>query len=280
MRRPSLTTLSAGALALAAFFVPGSARALDRGPYSVEILVDGAPVAEYAARGRTYVEALRGREYSIRLRNDTGQRVAVALSVDGLNSIDAKTTTAVEARKWILDPWSSIVLDGWQTSSATARRFYFTSEADSYGAWLGKTKNLGVVAAAFFRERRPDPPALGELRGKDEDRQQEIRCPKAAPGDRGAPAAQRPEAQSKRGASADEMAATGIGREVGHPVRTVGFDPEDAPASTLQLRYEYRDALVRLGVLPQHDDALARREAARGFEESGFAPDPYRRRSR
>src|SRR5688572_5326426 len=37
--------------------------------FEVEVLVDGRPLAEYESRGRTYVEALRGEEYEIRLRN-------------------------------------------------------------------------------------------------------------------------------------------------------------------------------------------------------------------
>ena len=45
--------------------------------------------------------------------------MAVALAVDGLNSIDAKKTTSREAAKWILDPYASIVIEGWQTSGAT-----------------------------------------------------------------------------------------------------------------------------------------------------------------
>src|SRR5262245_37096652 len=70
----------------------------------VEILVGGAPQRRYAHDGRWYVEALKGREYAIRLRNPYGVRVAVALSVDGLNTIDARHTTAANARKWVLDP--------------------------------------------------------------------------------------------------------------------------------------------------------------------------------
>ena len=43
------------------------------------------------------------------------------------------------------------------TSRSTARQFFFTTEEKSYGAWLGKTRDLGVITAAFFRERRPQP---------------------------------------------------------------------------------------------------------------------------
>ena len=49
----------------------------------------------------------------------------------------------------------------------------------------------------------------------------------------------------------DELAATGIGRELQHNVRRVAFEAEAKPAAVLELRYEYHDALVRLGVLPR-----------------------------
>jgi hypothetical protein len=265
--------------------LPLPADAFERGPYSVEILVDGVALPEYAARDRTYVEALEGHEYSIRLSNRTGRRIAIALSVDGLNSIDAKTTTAKKASKWILDPHETITLDGWQTSSSVARRFFFTTEEKSYGAWLGKTRNLGIISAAVFREKLPEPQPLyqpGEREEKSPARKDE--------GGRDAPAAGAPTERSKSTRSrppsqpqqelSDEMAATGIGREVGHRVRRIRFDAESSPAAVMEIRYEYHDELVRLGVLPRpfayREDPLGRRERARGFEDIEFAPDPYR----
>ncbi|HEX7530460.1 MAG TPA: hypothetical protein VF333_04895, partial [Pyrinomonadaceae bacterium] len=107
--------------------------------FSVEILVDGRPVTEYAARGRRYVEALENAEYELRIHNPTGSRVAVALSVDGLNSIDARHTSAWDAHKWVIEPYGTIHVRGWQMSSENARRFYFTTERDSYAAKLGQT---------------------------------------------------------------------------------------------------------------------------------------------
>ena len=76
-----------------------------RRPYSgfqMEVLVNGRPLTEYYARGRTYVEALQGAEYELRLRNSSPDRVAVALSVDGLNTIDARHTSAWNASKWVI----------------------------------------------------------------------------------------------------------------------------------------------------------------------------------
>ncbi len=254
------------AAGLAAMPAPSRAcRPADPGDFSMTVLVDGRPLAEYLHDGARYVEARKGREYSVRLRNGTGRRVAVALAVDGLNSIDAKHTSAREARKWILGPWETIELTGWQTGDSTARRFVFTSEPDSYGAWLGRTKDLGVISAAFFREV---------------DRTAMLDAPMMPP-EPMAKAAGAAEPQLDRSDSArrqkDELAATGIGREVEHRVVRVDFDGEDTPAATVDVRYEYHDALVRLGVLPATDEPLARRERAHGFADDGFAPDPYRR---
>ena len=274
------SALCAAAAACAALL---PAAALDRGPVSLEILVDGRPLAEYPARGRVYVEAQRGREYALRLANHSGRRVAVALSVDGLDTIDARTTGARDAAKWILDPYQTVVLEGWQTSDSAARRFYFTGESGSYGAWLGKTRNLGVVVAVVYFERVPRPVPLVQAapRALEKGASADEAVPSAAP-PAGAAAAGAPrgEARAKSLESAgtrDELAATGIGREVAHPVETVAFDAEPRPAASLELRYEYHDALVKLGVLPRPDEdldaALARREAARGFSD-GFCPVP------
>ncbi len=146
------------------------------GGFEVEVLVHGRPLEEYAARGRSYVEALEGAEYELRIRNPLGVRVAVALSVDGMNTIDARRTSAWDGSKWVIGPYQTITISGWQMSSSRARRFYFTTERDSYGAKLGRTANLGVISAVFFRERervvvvpppRPRHPVPYEEDGSD-----------------------------------------------------------------------------------------------------------------
>src|SRR4051794_37500766 len=147
--------------------------------FSVEILVDGRPAAEYAARGRRYIEALENAEYELRIHNSTASRVAVALAVDGLNTIDARHTSAWDAHKWVIEPYGTITVRGWQMSSDNARHFYFTTERDSYAAKLGQAANLGVISAVFFRERgqpvvitppRPKPWYGTEDARRDSDR--------------------------------------------------------------------------------------------------------------
>jgi hypothetical protein len=56
-------------------------------------------------------------------------------------------------------------------------------------------------------------------------------------------------------------------------VQWVAFDEDPTPVARVSIRYEFRNELVRLGVLPRADDGLAAREKARGFEHD-YAPDP------
>jgi hypothetical protein len=239
----------------------------------IEVLVDGRPLIEYPARGTIYIEALEEREYAVRLTNYLDRRIAVALAVDGLNSIDAKTTSAAKASKWVLGPRETVTISGWQISTTDARRFFFTSEERSYGAWLGRTTNLGVIEAVVYREIAPRWVSGRSIAQPSGD--------VPGPAERGLPSAapQSAETGTAGKAAADELAATGIGRRVDHRVQRVQLDLEDQPAARLRLRYEYRPQLVHLGVLPSAEEkrALTRREHASGFGDFDFAPDPFAR---
>lgn len=244
--------------------------------FSASVLVDGAPVPEYAARGRIYVEAVRGRNFTIRLSNPTGGRVAVALSVDGRNVIDAKRTSEREATKWILGPWQTLEIPGWQISGETARKFFFTETSSSYAKRLGDTGNVGTIEAVFYREKAKPQPRPVHNDERAEPRSQS--APEAVP-----PATQQEvvvtgeaplmdQGSSSRAKTADSYAATGIGDRTRFAVEWVDFEEDPSPAARVAIRYEYRPELVRLGVL-RADDGLASREHARGFAHD-YAPDP------
>jgi hypothetical protein len=244
MRNPTIAIL-----AFAAFTFPSAAFA------DLQILVDGQQRPEYHHRGTTYVEALRGREYSLRITNPTPHRVAVALAVDGLNTIDAKHTSGWNASKWVLGPYESTVISGWQVNDSTARRFFFTGERQSYGAFLGATENLGVIEAIFYRER--------VRRSEFEKRERMMQ--EGAPSTRDSAAAA-PEARAD-----DDYAATGMGNRTQHDVERVNIDLDPRPFSSVRVRYEFRPQLVKLGVISKSREPLDRREKARGFE---YCPEP------
>lgn len=205
--------------------------------FEVDVLVHGRPLAEYQDRGRTYVEALRGEEYEIRLRNRSSDWVAVALSVDGLNTIDASRTSAWNGSKWVIEPHQTITISGWQMDSDHAHRFYFTSERDSYAARLGVTANLGTISAVFYRERRrvvpitPPHPMPRPTDREDSQSSAEMRSSTEAP-----------TAGAAKSSRRRDEAATGIGRSVRHDVRYVDMALESRPAAEVTIRYDYAAA--------------------------------------
>jgi hypothetical protein len=287
-----LPRLALALVFLAAAGRPAVAGVSDCGPYSLTVLVDGVPAPEYAARGRVYLEALRGRTFSLRLSNPTSERIAVALSVDGRNVIDAKRTSAGAAAKWILLPGQTADIPGWQISGESARRFFFTETRRSYARWLGDTTNAGSIEAVFFRERHPRSaqPVWARPAPLDEGLRRESGNPSsenksrdsADPADAirsgvaGGMSAPPEAATVAPRRETDRFAATGIGEKTRFEIQWTSFDEDPSPAARVLLRYEFRSELVRLGVLPREDDLYAR-DRGRGFERE-YAPDPYRHR--
>src|SRR4051794_7952952 len=209
-------------LALLVFgFLTTQSFAADRTGFAVNVLVDDSPRTEYSHGGSVYIEAVRGASYSLRLTNPTAYRVAVALSVDGLNTIDAKHTDARSASKWVLEPYESTVISGWQVSNRTARNFFFTGERRSYGASLGQTENLGVIEAVYFRERHREVDVYQPR--FEEERSQ---------AGNGAPPA--PSAKAQRSDAPDDYAATGMGHKARHEIEMIDIDLEPTPVASVR----------------------------------------------
>ncbi len=295
MRKILMTILQVSSFLMLGIIVSGVARAQERwgqpapvrdGGFEVEVIAEGRLLDQHSVRGRRYVEAVRGSEYAVRVRNPLPVRVAVALSVDGLNSIDARRTSRWDASKWVIEPYGTITINGWQMSSDRARRFYFTTEKDSYAAKLGRASDLGLITAVFFREKRSavypiTPPYHRRSERSDDEPRVREESKSRADSASSASRAEKENRQSSRAAapvpSDDDYAATGIGRSMRHDVRWMNLDLDSRPAAEVTIRYEYYDALVKLGVFPRPrpgEDTLRRRERARGFEDSRYCPEP------
>jgi hypothetical protein len=132
-------------------------------------------------------------EYSLVINNPLPVRVAVAVTIDGLNVIDGKRTTPGNGAKWMIGPYSSITLRGWQTGRSSLRRFVFTGKSASYAKWKEErdnreyTQNLGIIGIAYFWNsaelqaalRPPEPFANGhgECRSKQAARSSAAQAP-------------------------------------------------------------------------------------------------------
>ncbi|MCA9701508.1 MAG: hypothetical protein KC431_28570 [Myxococcales bacterium] len=89
--------------------------------------------------------------YSLAIANDTSSAYELVASVDGLDIIDGRAAS-FDKRGYIIDPFSSVVIEGWRTSEDTVAAFRFSSIEESYADRMGDSRNVGVIGAALFRE--------------------------------------------------------------------------------------------------------------------------------
>ncbi len=208
------------------------------------------PVAGFEAGGtrvvKKYLEAVKGRNYSLVVRNNSSGRVGVVIAVDGRNIISGrKSHLRNDEEMYIISPFGSTRLDGWRTDDWTVHRFYFTSEADSYAKkTFDDASAMGVIAVAAFREREP----YGYLR---EGSLQKLPAP-------GSPAPRAPMSGKDAAAGAPvqgsarksrQEAGTGFGDEQYAPTVRVEFEPEQIPFIRTLIKYEWHETLCRKGIL-------------------------------
>jgi hypothetical protein len=226
------------------------------------------------------VEAVAGTEYELRLTNPLSERVAVAVSVDGLNVIDARQTSAWDASKWVIHPHGTLTLSGWQVGPERARQFYFTTERDAYATRIGRSGDFGVISAVFYRERRPSAEIVPHHMAVPERREslgERAEATATGAADRSVPGHDGGSAR-KRSAPAwpyDGRAATGIGRSVRSEVREVAMELEPHPAAVVTLRYDFRPLVPRPIVVPRFAPEPPRERGwMRRREDGRFAPEP------
>jgi hypothetical protein len=93
-----------------------------------------------------------GSRYSIRIQNQSGARFEAVASVDGLDVIDGEPGS-FEKRGYLVQPWSTLEIDGFRRSQDAVAAFRFGSVKDSYAAKRGNDRNVGVIGVAVFQER-------------------------------------------------------------------------------------------------------------------------------
>jgi len=230
------------------------------GEFDVQVLVGGRPLHHETWGGERRVEAVAGTEYELRLTNPLPDSVAVAVSVDGLNVIDARHTTAWDASKWVIHPHGTLTLSGWQVGFERARRFYFTTERDAYATRIGRPGDFGRISAVFYRERSSLTQIVPGQYGEGERADPVGAAADAQAAARAAPGADRGlAARPTRPWRYDGQAATGIGASVPSGVREVSMELERNPVAVVTLRYDFRPPPPRPIIIP------------------GFAPDPWER---
>lgn len=212
---------------------------------------------------KKYLEAKKGRNYSIIVTNNSRERVGVVVAVDGRNVIDGrKSYLKSDEVMYIINPYDRTKIDGWRTDDKTIHQFYFTNPGDSYSArTFTDSSAMGVIAVAVFREKgrygylseRSLPNAPAPYRGADA----------------GKDAAVGAQAPGERKMARSEAAGTGFGDERYSPTIKVEFEPEQMALSRTLIKYEWRETLCRKGIL-----RCGHPERNRLWDEGSYAPFP------
>jgi len=203
---------------------------------------------------KKYLEARKGEQYGIIIRNRTAERVGVVIAVDGRNIISGKQSNlGNNEMMYIVDAGGVTRLDGWRTSQEQVHRFYFTDAADSYTVrTFADSSAMGVIAAAVYREKPRQHALLEEKREKSAPSAPSVK--KSMNADR---------------ALAEESAGTGFGDAQYSPVITIQFDPERTPTQKTLVKYEWRDVLCKKGILQ-----CGQKLGNRLWDENRYAPYP------
>lgn len=124
-----------------------------RGAVTVRLLdASGRSLEGFRTAGNTYVIGEHGQRYTISIRNNTGVRFEAVATVDGLDVVNGQAGS-FSNRGYILNPWSTVEIDGWRRSTDTVAAFRFGRVSDSYAGKKGADRNVGVIGVALFEER-------------------------------------------------------------------------------------------------------------------------------
>ena len=218
----------------------------------------GQTLPEYRHRAQDWIAGAPGHRYAVRLRNTTGERVLVVLSVDGVNAVSGQTAAPSQAG-YVLDPWETTEIAGWRKSLDDIAQFVFTDLPDSYAARTGRPDNVGVIGIAVFREYQPPRLAYAP--------------PIATQAQERRPAAAKAAAADRAMAESSQRLGTGHGQREWAPVgRTEFRRASSRPQQVSQLRYDDVASLAAMGIL-RHPYRPYVQEGPRPFPQ-GFVPDP------
>ena len=226
--------------------------------YELEVLINGHPVKEYFHDYKTYIEGRKNSTFSLRIKNNSFEKVLFVPTVDGLSVIDGKNGS-FDSRGYIVNGYSSVTIDGWRLDDNKIAEFYFTSPEDSYRKRKEMGSNLGSIAVAVFREKEKHNYTYIQL---PIPFQNDDNLPKKQPWIFGE---QHPftnnETYMKGSAMSNcsftasscfrtnsQEVGTGFGNTKRSEVTTATFDREEKPDTLLEIFYNTRKQLESLGI--------------------------------
>ncbi len=210
----------------------------------VEIVAeDGSVFARYDLADRSrhgelraYLKAQRGRNYGVRVRNNTGGRIGLVIAVDGRNIISGKKSDLRPSEPmYVLGAHEQTTYEGWRTSDIRVHRFFFTGVENSYAEAWGDRSAMGVIAIAAFQE-------VPRVQPRRRSGRPEMAPNPSAPGEA-------PASKSMESTDSASAAGTGFGEGRNSSSVRVHFKPQRHAFTKHFLKYEWRQTLVNLGII-------------------------------
>jgi hypothetical protein len=165
----------------------------------------------YQVDGHYSIEARMGERFRLVVTNNSGRRIGLVISIDGLNIITGNTCYhRQDESMYLLEPGQSGSFSGWRRDYDSVARFYFTDKSDSYATRIGKYGEHGWIKIAAFQERQPI-----------------VVVPK------------RYDDFSDKRMAESSQAGTGYGERQYSPVETADFNPESFPVQMLRIKYDF-----------------------------------------
>ncbi len=245
-------------------------------------------------RGEYWVAGTPGAAYSVRVRNQTGERLLAVMSVDGVNVLSGETASVGQSG-YVFDAWRQSDISGWRKNTSEIAAFEFTASPHSYAERTGRPFDVGVIGVALFRERAqyapqplpyPQPWPHGRGRSYDDHDGQAERYGKSERDAAPASPQAAPQAQSRSSnkesysgapqARVEPKLGTGHGaREYAPTTHTTFERAQNSPNEIIRIRYDSHQNLMAMGVIRPHTRYEGRPNP---FPESrqhyGYVPDP------
>lgn len=246
----------------------------------------GGSIQTFWHDGSLYAAGQNGARYNLRVHNSTGERVEAVVSVDGRDVVSGQLGNYKSQRGYVIEPYGSVVIEGFRQSLDQVAAFRFTDIGNSYSARRGSGQHVGVIGVAVFKEYQPrfrrSPPQpvpiatrpyyepYGDAGGYDYKREEAGNAPGRAASEAPADAAPAPTSPARGGAhaktayDADDAAyerssarparSNRLGTEYGEStyssVREVSFTRKHKrrPDAILTIYYDSLDGLRARGV--------------------------------
>jgi hypothetical protein len=242
----------------------------------------GRVLCTWRHHGRLFVAGQPGARYGLRVTNNTGGRVLVVMSVDGVNILTGETA-GYGQRGYVFNPYQAYDVSGWRKSDTEVAAFTFAPLPQSYAARTGRPGEVGVIGMAVFTERAQPvyvaPPENQPERRYEPEGAANAKAQRWAAPPPPAPAPSFAAPQSRAALDLekprDERLGTAHGAREWSSVTLTSFvRASPYPQWIRQIEYDTYDNLVARGVIRRAWSGEHRPRPFPGQGGAGYVPDP------